>query len=240
MESTRQHRALRDRIVPPVVALLTLLIPGTSAWSQGQGRPAADTRPRSAATGPSVVVHDGRLSVDLQDADLGAVLAQIGRQAGIRMSAGPSAGKRVSARFADVELEAGLRRLLRLASLSHLFLYTQGLAGSVAISEVRVLGEGKEPAPRPATVVAPGLQNNKQNAGIPVRKAWRQAPAVVEMVQEPTPDPGQGEPSEVTRRFREVFQLSKGMGRRPPDGQESSPSETKYQGNEQRGIGGAR
>jgi hypothetical protein len=118
MESRRPHRVQRDRIVPMGVALLALLFPGTSAWSQRPGQPAEAARPRRAATGHSVVVHDGRLSVDLQDADLGAVLAQIGRQAGIRMSAGPSAGARVSARFADVELEAGLRRLLRLASLS--------------------------------------------------------------------------------------------------------------------------
>jgi hypothetical protein len=43
----------------------------------------------------------------VQEADLGEVLAQVGRQAGIRISSGPSAGKRVSARFASVENGVG-------------------------------------------------------------------------------------------------------------------------------------
>ena len=97
----------------------------------------------------------------------------------------------------------------------------------MTISEVRVLGEGKDATPRPATVAEPGLQENEQNTGTPVGRGRRQAPEVVEPVQESTPDPGQGEPSEVTRRVREVFQLSKGMGNKPPSGQESSPNETK-------------
>jgi hypothetical protein len=115
---------------------------------------------RNAAAGLPVLVHDGRLSVDVQETGLGAVLAQIGRQAGIRMSAGPSAGKRVSARFADVELEAGLRRLLRLASLSHILLYTNGPGGTVTISEVRVLGEGKDTTPYRVSVLEPRLQEH--------------------------------------------------------------------------------
>jgi hypothetical protein len=172
------------------------------------------------------------------EADLGEVLAQIGRQTGIRISSGPSAGKRVSARFAGVELEEGLRRLLRLASLSHIFLYAHGPGGMVTISEVRVLGEGQDTTPRPATVAEPRVPENEQNAGTPVRKARRQAPEVVEPVQESTPDPGQGKLSEITRRIREVFKLSKEMGRRPPDSQESSPNEPTAQGHEQKGVGG--
>jgi hypothetical protein len=182
---------------------------------------------RSAAAGLPVLVHDGRLSVDVQETDLGAVLAQIGRQAGIRMSAGPSAGKRVSARFADVELEAGLRRLLRLASLSHILLYTNGPGGTVTISEVRVLGEGKDTTPYRVSVLEPRLQENEQNASTPVGKARRQTPEVVEPVQESTSDPAQGEPSEPTRSIRDVFKLSKEMKGKPADGQESSPNETK-------------
>jgi hypothetical protein len=131
-----------------VAGLLCLLIPCTGAWSQGKGLQAQDTRQRSAAKGLHVVVQEGRLSVDVQEADLGEVLAQVGRQAGIRISSGPSAGKRVSARFAGVELEEGLRRILRLASL--------GPAGKVAVSEVRVLGEGKDTSPRPATATDRG------------------------------------------------------------------------------------
>ena len=225
--SNRHHRHTGYRIFSILAGLLCLLIPCTGAWSQGKGLHAEDTRQRSAAKGLHVLVQEGRLSVDVQEADLGEVLAQIGRQANIRISSGPSAGKRVSARFAGVELEEGLRRLLRLASLSHIFLYANGPGGTATISEVRVLGEGQDTTPRPATVAEPRVQENEQNAGTPVGKGRRQAPKVVEPVLESTPDPEQGEPSEVTRRVREVFQLSKGMGRKPPDGQESSPDETK-------------
>lgn len=225
--SNRYHQYKGYWIFGIVAGLLVLLIPCTGAWSQGKGLQAQDTRQRSAAKGLYVVVQEGRLSVDLQEADLGEVLTQVGRQAGIRISSGPSAGKRVSARFASVELEEGLRRLLRLASLSHIFLYANGPGGTVTISEVRVLGEGQDTTPRPATVVEPRVQENEQNAGTPVRKGRRQAPEVVEPVQESTPDPGQGEPSEVTRRVREVFKLSKEMKGKPADGQESSPHEAK-------------
>jgi len=190
-----------------------------------------DTRQRRAAKGLRVVVQAGQLSVDVQEAELGEVLAQIGRQAGIRISSGPSSGQRISARFAGVELEEGLRRLLRLASLSHLFLYAKGPAGTVTIAELRVVGEGQDTSPRPATFVEPRVEEHEYNTGLPVRKARRQAPGVVEPVQEPTPDAEQGEPSEVTRRVREVFKLSKEIGGKPAEGQESSPNEPNQQGN---------
>ena len=224
--SIRQQRSKGYRNVGLCAGLLCLLIPCTGAWPQGKGLQAEDTRQRRAAKGLRVVVQAGQLSVDVQEADLREVLTQIGRQANIRISSGPSAGKRVSARFAGVELEEGLRRLLRLASLSHIFLYANGPGATVTIAEVRVLGEGQDTTPRPATVVEPRVQENEQNAGTSVRKGRRQAPEVVEPVQESTPDPGQGEPSEVTRRVREVFKLSKEMKGKPADGQESSPHET--------------
>jgi hypothetical protein len=210
-----------------LAGLLCLLIPCTGAWAQGKGLRTEDTRQRSTAKGLHVVVQEGRLSIDVQESDLGEVLAHIGRQANIRISSGPSVGKRVSARFTGVELEEGLRRLLRLASLSHIFLYANGPGGTVTISEVRVLGEGQDTTPRSATVAEPHRQENAQNAGTPVGRGRRQAQNVAEPVLESMPDPEQGEPSEVTRRIREVFQLSKEMGRRPPNDQEPSPDETK-------------
>jgi hypothetical protein len=145
--SAQQHRHRGYQVYGIVAGLLALLLPGTGAWSQGQGLHTEDTRQRSATQGRAVVVHQGRLSVDVRAADLGEVLAQIGQQAGIRIAAGPSTGKKVSARFTGVELEEGLRRLLRLASLNHLFLYAPGPAGTVAIAEVRVVGEGQAAPP---------------------------------------------------------------------------------------------
>ncbi len=150
MVSTRPHRPHGDWIVSRLVGLLCVLVLCTGAWAQGPRLPPADPRPPSTAKGLSVAVHDGRLSVDVQEADLAEVLAHIGRQAGIRISPGPSAGKRVSARFSDVALEDGLRRLLRSVSLSHIFLYASRPAGAVTIAEVRVLGEGQDVPPPPA------------------------------------------------------------------------------------------
>jgi hypothetical protein len=214
MEATRQHRRIGYRFCS-IVAGLLLLLPGTGSWSQGQGLHAADTRPRRAAPGRAIVVREGRLSVDVQAADLGEVLAQIGQQAGIRISAGPSAGKKVSARFADVELEEGLRRLLRLASLNHLFLYGPGPSGTVVMTEVRVFGEGTAETTRPAPVAKPGSSA--------AREVPELVPEVVESAPESTPEPGQAETSEAMRRVLDAFTRSKQMGASPPDGQAPSP-----------------
>jgi hypothetical protein len=81
----------------------------TGAWSEGKRLQPENTRQKNGAKGLYVAVQDGQLSVDLQEADMGEVLEQIGRQAGIRISSGPSSGKKVTARFADVELEEGIR-----------------------------------------------------------------------------------------------------------------------------------
>jgi hypothetical protein len=226
MVSNRYHRAAGYEICGILAGLLFLLIPCTGAWSQGKAPQAEDTRQRNAVKELQVVVQEGRLSVDVQEADLGQVLAQIGRQANIRMVAGPSAGKRVSARFAGVELEDGLRRLLRQASLNYILLHAQGPTGAVVIAEVRVLGAGQDASPGQSTVTEPGSQEKEQNPGPPVRKARGQSSGVVEPVQEPTPDPGQAEPTEVTRRVREVFKLGKEMGRKLSDSPESSPHES--------------
>jgi type II secretory pathway component GspD/PulD (secretin) len=232
MEATLQHRRIRYRLCSTAAGLLVLLT-AMSAWSSGKGLQAEDTRPRRATPGRAVVVQEGRLSVDVQAADLGEVLAQIGRQAGIRISAGPSAGKQITAQFTDVELEEGFRRLLRLASLSHLFLYAQGPEGTVAITEVRVLGEGAAESPRAAPVARPGFSAARE-VPEPVRD-------VVESAPEPTPKPGQAEPSEAVRRVLDAFTRSKQMGASSPDGQDASPPEPRPSGQEPGdGEGGAR
>ena len=241
MVSTRQHRSKGYRNFGLLAGLLCLLIPCTGAWSQGKGLRAEEARQRRPAKGLHVVVQEGRLSVDVQEADLGEVLAQIGRQAGIRIFSGPNSGKMVSARFAGVELEEGLRRLLRLASLSHIFLYANGPAGTVTIAELRVLGEGTAASPRQATVAEPGMPENEQQPGTPVRKARRQDPEVVETVQEPSADAEQGEPSEAIRRLLDVFTLSKQMGARPSDDQATTAPKPALPAQEPRDVGeGAR
>jgi hypothetical protein len=233
MEANRQHRHIRYRLCGIAAGLLVLLLPGTGAWSPGPGLHAEDTRPRRAAPGRLAVVQEGQLSVDVQAADLGEILAQIGQQAGIRISAGPSAGKRVSAQFADVELEEGLRRLLRLASLSHVFLYGPGPAGTVAITEVRVLGEGTAESTRPASVAKPGFPA--------AREVPEPVPSAVQPAPEPTSEANQAGPSEAMRRVLDAFTRSKQMGASSPDGQDASPPEPRPSGQEPGdGEGGAR
>jgi hypothetical protein len=227
MASTRHRRHHGSWLLSMLVGLLCCLVTCTGAWSEGKRLQPEGTRQKSTAKGRYVAVQDAWLSVDLQEADMGEVLEQIGRQAGIRISSGPSSGKQVSARFSGVELEEGIRRLMRSVSLSHIFIYANKPAGSVKISEIRVLGEGKEVTPYPSTLAEPGVQSDGQSTDTPVGKPWGQTPEVVLPVQELSPEPEQGEPSEVTRRVREVFQLSKEMGKRPTGVQEPSLSETK-------------
>jgi hypothetical protein len=192
-------------------------------------------------------VHDGRLSVDLQAADLSEVLAQIGEQTGIRIAAGSGAGKKVSARFADVELEEGFRRLLRLASLSHFFLYAPGPAGTAVLTEVRVVGAGTAESGAPAYEPSPGLpvrqgrQQARPGEGLPEGAAAPEAPEPVLEVVETEPEPALKEPSEAMRRVLDAFTRGKQMGAPPAEDPTSAPPEpTPESGPVQEGEGVAR
>jgi hypothetical protein len=118
-----------------------ILLSWTGAWSQGKELQARSIRQRSPEQRLSVTVHQGQLSADVRGADVGELLAQIGRQAGIRMLVAPSARRQISAQLAGIELDEALRHLFRLASLNHTILYVREPGGMVAIKEVRVFGE---------------------------------------------------------------------------------------------------
>jgi hypothetical protein len=90
-----------------------------------------------------VTVNEGYLSVDLQEASVREVLAAIGQQAGLRVRIDAAATRMVSAQFTAMTLDQGLRRLLRVASLSYALLYTRGLAATAILHEVRVFGEAR-------------------------------------------------------------------------------------------------
>src|SRR5262249_42963563 len=113
--------------------------------------------------GARVTVVQGRLSVDLRDADIQTVLAQIAKQAGITLLTGPLERQTVSVQFTDVPLEQGVRRLLRLVSLNHVMLSAPDPAGRVALKELRVFATGDTRSPfvvavRPTEVVAVQVQ----------------------------------------------------------------------------------
>jgi type II secretory pathway component GspD/PulD (secretin) len=90
-----------------------------------------------------VVVHEGQLSVDLREAPVREVLAAIGKQAGLRVLVDASVHRTISAQFTDMALEQGLRRLLRVASLSYTLRYTWDPAATLVLEEVRVFGEAQ-------------------------------------------------------------------------------------------------
>jgi hypothetical protein len=101
-----------------------------------------------------MTVHQGRLSVDLREAEVAEVLAWLGQAAGVLITGSPAAGERVSAQFTDVELEVGLRRLLRLAALSYAIRYAEAPTGVASVQEVRVFGAVTEEPLSPLNATA--------------------------------------------------------------------------------------
>jgi len=127
-----------------------LLVAGLSGAAHGLERPAPPAgraSPAGSATRFSLTVRQGQLSVDLWEVEVGEVLARIGHEADVIITGSPTSGARVSMQFTDIELEAGLRRLLQRASLSYAIRYTRDATGTVAMQEVRVFGVASEESP---------------------------------------------------------------------------------------------
>jgi hypothetical protein len=129
MAAKHPHATDRRWSCSVLVGLLIALTAWTSAWP---------LRPLGARM--HVTVHEGQLSVDLHEAQVRDVLAAIGQQAGLRVYVDASAHRTVNAQFTAMELDQGLRRLLRAASLSYILGYTRGFAGTGILQEVRVFG----------------------------------------------------------------------------------------------------
>ena len=151
MGANRDHPGTARWRLGVVTALLVGLLagPGTVA-------------PAPAGRRLRITAQHGRLSVDVHQADIGAVLAQIGAQAGVRIVFAQPAARAVSAQLSGVELDAGLRHLLRLAALSYVMRYGPGPTGAPVVQEVRVYGgevqagDRVAAAPAPAAPEAPG------------------------------------------------------------------------------------
>ncbi len=99
---TAAHRPPRrqgHRIFAGLAGLLVFVLLGSAAWP-GAGEPNPGDIPlQRAASRLHVVVQQGQLSVDLWEADVEEVLAQIGQQAGIRIMVSPSAEEKISMQF---------------------------------------------------------------------------------------------------------------------------------------------
>jgi hypothetical protein len=172
-----------------------------------------------------IMVHQGWLSVHLQEADVKDVLTMIGQQAGITILGDLRPGIRVSAQFSGMPLDDGLRRLLRLASLSSTMVYTHGLLGAVVLTAVHVFEEATGPAPHPQPATESSAEDRREEAGpffaealaqlsstvpsppaVPEIDEAKRFRALLESAQHHRPSLGAGEERELARHFREVLE----------------------------------
>ena len=190
MATKRPHPTARRWGCSMLVGLLIALTAWTGAWPQSRARDVGSAPPKPLGTRLHVAVRDGQLSVDLREAQMRDVLAAIARQGGLRVRVDAAVNRTVSAQFTDMELDQGLRRLLRAASLSYSLLYAQSPAATVTLQEVRVFGEGPGGAP---------ASNNREPVALAQRAAARLTPPPPERraEQEPSaPEPEESEPAE--------------------------------------------
>lgn len=182
------------------VTILGVLALWGSAWLQSPE--AGEARPNHLEPQRHIAVHQGQLSVQLQEADLVEVLAEIGRQAGIAITGSLRSEPRLSAHFTGVPLEGGLRRLLRIASLSSAMVYAQGSGGAVDLSEVHVFETAREAA-APLQAIAMG-----GDAASPGETSLPFSAALAEISQT-WAAPTEAEESDMTRRFRATLETVK-------------------------------
>jgi hypothetical protein len=211
--TTRPHRDQGDRIWGGVASLLVilLLVPVVPPWAGAP--PPGDLPVQRRAPHLQVTVHHGRLSVNLWEADLGEVLAQIQQQAGISIRVSPSPERTVSAQFTDVVLDQGLRRLLRLASRSYAMRFAPGPTGEIALQEVQVLAE----SPAGDRSLAGAAETGEQ----PATEAGQRFIDAVLQRQAAAPAVAPEEEGEAASRFRDALERQAASAPGEPDAPET-------------------
>jgi hypothetical protein len=183
-----------------LAGLLVVALLGASAWLwAGEPKP-GDVPLTGASSRLHVLVQQGRLSVDLWEADVEAVLAQIGQQAGIRILVSPSAEDKISVQFTGVTLERGLRRVLQRASRSYAVHFAPDPSGGVAMREVRVFGRVHDGSPTPVGA--------ERAAAEPLAEAGQRFVGTVMQHQAAPPPVASEEASNAVDRFRETWERS--------------------------------
>jgi hypothetical protein len=202
-------------IMSILASLLVTLIPWLGHGAQGH----------VAESQRDIAVHQGRLSVHLQEADVGDVLTAIGQQAGITIHADLRPGIRVSMDFSGMVLDEGLRHLLRRASLSSTMVYSRGPAWAVMLTAVYVFEEATGPASNPQLAAEPAAEDDWAEGGISFAEALAQLSsttpplaevgksdgsanfrALLESAQHDASPSGGGEESALGRLFREALE----------------------------------
>ena len=198
MVMTRRPRRQGCGIQGGVAGLLIILLLIPIVQPRAGVRPLGDVPVQRRAPRLHVAVHQGRLSVDLWEVDLGEVLAQIQQQADIPIRVSPGPGSPVSLQFTDVALDQGLRRVLQLTSRSYAMRYAPGPTGEATLQEVQVFAEAPTGAPRPAGAAHAGEQSGAE-VGLRFVATLRQRQAAAPAVAH---DPE----SDAASRFREALE----------------------------------
>jgi hypothetical protein len=127
-----------------------------AAFGLGSPRTAAGAEERldDPSRVAAIAFNDGKLSVDLRDADLADVLQQIAVRAGFQLTtSGPL--RRVTAVFTDVSLEEGIRRLVRDHELMLVYRPAKADRAAGRLVEVHVFAAAAAPDPvQPAAALA--------------------------------------------------------------------------------------
>jgi type II secretory pathway component GspD/PulD (secretin) len=103
-------------------------------------------QPEVAAREPVIEVKDGKLSVDLADAEIGSVISEIAHKLNFQVEINSTVyNKKVTTRFCDLDVEQGIRRLLTLAKENN-YLFRYDTAGK--LSKVELYAETPSPLMR--------------------------------------------------------------------------------------------
>jgi hypothetical protein len=198
MVKAHSHRRQAHGFWGGVASLLVilLLVPVAQPWAGAP--PPGDIPVQTRAPRLQVAVHQGRLSVDLWQADLRDVLAQIRQQAGISISVRPGPEHTVSVQFTAVALDQGLRRLLQLASWSYAMRYAPGPTGEVALQEVQVFAEAPAGDQSPAGAAHAGEK--------PGAESGQRFVAAVLQHQAAAPAVARADESDAVSHFRDALE----------------------------------
>jgi hypothetical protein len=213
MATIGPHRRQCRRILGGLASLLVLLLGPTARPWAGALTP-GDVASQRLTPRVQVTVQQGRLSVDLREAEVGEVLAQISQQTGIPILVSPGAGEPISVRFTGVALDQGLRRLLQLASRSYAMRYARDPTGGVTIQEVRVFGEAQAGGSEPSRA-EPAGEEPMAEAGQRFVDALMQHQAAAASVA------SDEEEDDMARRFRDAVEASSDPALWPIAGQDS-------------------
>jgi hypothetical protein len=107
----------------------------TASAPQAQPQP----QPEITVKESVVEVKDGKLSVDLADAEIGSVINEIAKKMNFQVEINREVySKKVTTRFSGLDVEKGIKRLLRLAK-EHNFLFRYDASGK--LSKVQLYAE---------------------------------------------------------------------------------------------------